>query len=152
MWTILSSQIIKVECSCNCCLRKIISTNQLTKDPNIWCSGCLVYTIEIRATYREQFRENMSSLWGGGMVPLLWWIMGTPPPPLPPPPSVILFFIIAATSGSASLCFRVLSSKWSLQVRPKIKRISPWFSAERGWSKEKDTFCHTCPHVAQGWC
>lgn len=59
---------------------------------------------------------------------------------LPPlPPSVILF-PVAATSGSTGLCFRVMSSKWSLQVRPKIKRIIPQLSAEKSWRKEKDTY------------
>ncbi len=64
--------------------------------------------------------------------------------PTPLPPSVILF-LRAATSGSASLCFRVLSSKWSLQVRPKIKRISPWFSAEKrkGHSLSRPSSCST---------
>lgn len=40
-------------------------------------------------------------------------------------------FLTAATSGSAGLCFWVLSSKWSFQARPEIKRVSLWLSAER---------------------
>lgn len=62
----------------------------------------------------------------------------------PVPLSVILLLLWAATSGYAGLCFRVLSSKWSLQVRPEIKRIRPWISAEKASEMEKkDTFCHT---------
>lgn len=55
MLTILSSQIIKAEWSCNCCLRKIISAlSSLQKTMNLTC-GCLVYTIEIKGTYLDWF-------------------------------------------------------------------------------------------------
>lgn len=64
---------------------------------------------------------------------------GTAPP---------LCYDLAATSGSASLCFRVLNSKSSLQVRPKMKRISPWISAEKSQSKERPFLSHKQQRVA----
>ena len=45
-WTILSSQIIKVKCSCNCCLKKIVSTLSSSQkgtifDPRVFFLFCL---------------------------------------------------------------------------------------------------------------
>lgn len=78
---------------------------------------------------------------GSSIHPVVYVSWGTA---APVPLSVILLLLWAATSGYAGLCFRVLSSKWSLQVRPKIKRIRPWISAEKASEmKKKVTFCHT---------
>lgn len=74
MWTILSSQIIKVEWSCNCCLRKIISTRAAHKRPQYliyWVFGLynrnkrhLPWTIHLFG-YKHEGRNGCLPFGGG---------------------------------------------------------------------------------------
>lgn len=95
MWTVLSSQIIKVEWSCNCCLRKIISPpSDSQKTPSIWSTGCLVYTIGMRGTHPEPLNhsavqrctrreEGHLSSWGDGGTSCTAHTPQRTPAPLP---------------------------------------------------------------------
>lgn len=140
MWTAPFSPVIKVEWSCNCCLREIIFCSQkarrLSRSVFSLCCGQ-------KRHFPPPTQPWGDSMWGnGGTFPL----EEGPDVPLNilsqsrPEESIICLLPVCRCflehrSGSAGFCLTALSGQGSFQLRPTIK--SPRLSAETGWRTER---------------